>query len=91
VDHETIDRINILRATGGPCSTPSAAVPGAGPRHHRLCPPRVLACPQRNLVNGDGRGATVAAASIVAKVTAIGSCSSSTHGTRPTAFARHKG
>src|SRR5438552_1565373 len=29
----------------------------------------VLACPQRNLVNGDGRCATVAAASIVAKVT----------------------
>src|SRR5205807_9206934 len=70
VDHETIDRINILRATeqamlhalGQLSLTPDLVITD----FVRLA---VLACPQRNLVNGDGRCATVAAASIVAKVT----------------------
>ena len=70
VDHVTIDRINILEATrlamGRALAaldvepelvlTDFVAVPG-------------LSCPQRNLVDGDRRSASVAAASIVAKVT----------------------
>src|SRR5437667_151120 len=68
VDHETIDRINILRATeqamlhalGQLSLAPDLVITD----FVRLA---VLACPQRNLVNGDGRCATVAAASIGAK------------------------
>jgi ribonuclease HII len=70
VDHVTIDRINILQATrlamGRALAaldvepelvlTDFVAVPG-------------LRCPQRNLVEGDRRSASVAAASIIAKVT----------------------
>ncbi len=70
VDHLTIDRINILEATrlamakalGALTVEPElvltdfVTVPG-------------LRCPQRNLVEGDRRSASVAAASIVAKVT----------------------
>ncbi|HEY7435097.1 MAG TPA: ribonuclease HII [Methylomirabilota bacterium] len=70
VDHVTIDRINILQATrlamGQALAaldvepelvlTDFVAVPG-------------LRCPQRNLVEGDRRSASVAAASIIAKVT----------------------
>jgi ribonuclease HII len=70
VDHLTIDRINILEATRLAMAEALAAltvepelvltdfvrVPGLG-------------CPQRNLVDGDRRSASVAAASIVAKVT----------------------
>jgi ribonuclease HII len=69
-DHETIDRINVLRAT-------QAAMLDALSR--LLVAPELvitdfvhlatLRCPQRNLVGGDGRCASVAAASIVAKVT----------------------
>ena len=70
VDHETIDRINILQSTRLAMAEALA----------RLCvaPDLVitdfvalsnLPCPQRNLVDGDARCATVAAASIVAKVT----------------------
>ncbi len=70
VDHETIDRVNILRATRlamleavhrlaivpDLIITDFVALPDVG-------------CPQRNLVDGDARCASVAAASIVAKVT----------------------
>jgi ribonuclease HII len=70
VDHVTIDRVNILQATRlamlealrGLAIAPDlvitdfVALPG-------------LTCPQRNLVDGDARCATVAAASIIAKVT----------------------
>jgi ribonuclease HII len=70
VDHETIDRVNILQATRlamlealrgldvAPdlVITDFVSLPG-------------LTCPQRNLVDGDARCATVAAASIIAKVT----------------------
>jgi ribonuclease HII len=69
MDHTTIDRVNILEATRlamveairGLSVPPDfvltdfVALPG-------------LPCPQRNLVDGDLRCATVAAASIVAKV-----------------------
>jgi ribonuclease HII len=70
VDHLTIDRINILEATRVAMMQALAAL---GPIPElvitdfvklRECP-----CPQRNLVDGDARCATVAAASIIAKVT----------------------
>jgi ribonuclease HII len=70
VDHLTIDRINILQAT---------RVAMREALHQlKVAPDLVitdfvalsgLACPQKNLVDGDARCATVAAASIVAKVT----------------------
>lgn len=70
VDHETIDRVNILRATERAMLEALARL-GAAPDlvitdFVHLVP---LPCPQRNLVHGDGRSASVAAASIVAKVT----------------------
>ncbi len=69
-DHETIDAINILRAT---CRAMMRAVAElAVPPDFVLTdfvPLPELACPQRNLVHGDARCASIAAASIVAKVT----------------------
>jgi len=70
VDHLTIDRINILEATRVAMMQALAAlmpVPELVITDFvalRGCP-----CPQRNLVDGDARCATVAAASIIAKVT----------------------
>ena len=70
VDHLTIDRINILEATRVAMMqalTGLAVVPELVITDFvnlRECP-----CPQRNLVDGDARCATVAAASIIAKVT----------------------
>jgi ribonuclease HII len=70
VDHLTIDRINILEATRVAMVQALAAltvVPELIITDFvalRECP-----CPQRNLVDGDARCASVAAASIVAKVT----------------------
>jgi ribonuclease HII len=70
VDHLTIDRINILEATRVAMMQALAAlapVPELVITDFvalRECP-----CPQRNLVDGDARCATVAAASIIAKVT----------------------
>jgi ribonuclease HII len=70
VDHLTIDRINILEATRVAMMQALAAL--------TLIPELVITdfvklrecpCPQRNLVDGDARCATVAAASIIAKVT----------------------
>lgn len=69
-DHETIDAVNILRAT---CLAMMRAV-----AELTVAPDFVLTdfvrlpeltCPQRNLVHGDARCASIAAASIVAKVT----------------------
>ena len=70
VDHLTIDRINILEATrvammqalAGLAVSPELVITDFV--NLRECP-----CPQRNLVDGDARCATVAAASIIAKVT----------------------
>lgn len=70
VDHLTIDRINILEATrvamvqalAGLAVVPELVITD-------FVALRALACPQRNLVDGDARCASVAAASIVAKVT----------------------
>jgi ribonuclease HII len=70
VDHLTIDRINILEATRAAMMQALAGLAVAPDLvitdfvALRECP-----CPQRNLVDGDARCATVAAASIVAKVT----------------------
>lgn len=70
VDHETIDRLNILQATRQAMAEALAAL--------AVTPELVitdfvalagLPCPQRNLVAGDRRCASVAAASIIAKVT----------------------
>jgi ribonuclease HII len=70
VDHLTIDRINILEATRVAMMQALTRLTVAPELiitdfvKLRDCP-----CPQRNLVDGDARCATVAAASIVAKVT----------------------
>jgi ribonuclease HII len=70
VDHLTIDRINILEATRVAMAQALAALAVAPELvitdYVAL---RTLDCPQRNLVDGDARCASVAAASIVAKVT----------------------
>ena len=69
-DAQTIDRVNILEATRLAMGAAVAAL--------QVVPELVLTdfvrlagldCPQRNLVRGDQRSATVAAASIIAKVT----------------------
>jgi ribonuclease HII len=70
VDHVTIDRINILRATRLAMGQALAALDV----EPELVLTDVVAvpdlrCPQRNLVDGDRRSASVAAASIIAKVT----------------------
>jgi ribonuclease HII len=70
VDHATIDRVNILQATRLAMLDALRGLPFA--------PDLILTdfvalpdvpCPQKNLVDGDARCASVAAASIVAKVT----------------------
>ena len=70
VDAGTIDRVNILEATR---LAMRVALDGLGTAPELVLTDfvslRGLACPQRNLVRGDQRSATVAAASIVAKVT----------------------
>jgi ribonuclease HII len=70
VDAVTIDRVNILEATR---LAMRVALEGLGTAPELVLTDfvslRGLACPQRNLVRGDQRSATVAAASIVAKVT----------------------
>jgi ribonuclease HII len=70
VDHLTIDRINILQATKQAMmeALGSLAVPPDLVITDFVALPAV-ACPQKNLVDGDARCASVAAASIVAKVT----------------------
>ncbi|HYE89582.1 MAG TPA: ribonuclease HII [Terriglobales bacterium] len=70
VDHLTIDRVNILQATRLAMLEALRQLP--------VAPDFVLTdyvalpnvpCPQKNLVDGDARCASVAAASIIAKVT----------------------
>ena len=69
-DHETIDRINILQATR---QAMAGALSALGVTPELVITDFVvlagLPCPQRNLVAGDRRCASVAAASIIAKVT----------------------
>jgi len=92
VDHETIDRVNILQAT-------RLAMLEAV-RQLAVAPDLVitdfvklpdLPCPQRNLVNGDARCATVAAASIIAKVTRDRLMVEADKQFPHYGFARHKG
>ena len=92
IDHATIDRVNILQATRlamlealrqlavAPdlVTTDFVKLPG-------------LACPQRNLVDGDARCATVAAASIIAKVTRDRLMVEADRQFPAYGFARHKG
>ena len=70
VDHLTIDRINILQATR---LAMGQALGALGVEPELVLTDFVtvpgLRCPQRNLVEGDRRSASVAAASIIAKVT----------------------
>lgn len=70
VDHLTIDRINILEATR---LAMGQALGALGLEPELVLTDYVtvpgLRCPQRNLVEGDRRSASVAAASIIAKVT----------------------
>ncbi|MGH7353940.1 MAG: ribonuclease HII [Candidatus Rokuibacteriota bacterium] len=92
VDHTTIDRVNILQATrlamseaiGRLAVVPDLVITDfvelAG-----------LACPQRNLVDGDARCASVAAASIVAKVTRDRLMFEADRQFPEYGFARHKG
>jgi ribonuclease HII len=92
VDHETIDRINILQATRLAMAEalarltvqPSLVITD-------FVALRDLACPQRNLVDGDARCATVAAASIVAKVTRDRLMLDADRRFPEYGFARHKG
>jgi ribonuclease HII len=92
VDHLTIDRINILQATRLAMAQALASlamepelvltdfveVPGLG-------------CPQRNLVDGDRRSASIAAASIIAKVTRDRIMEAADRDFPLYGFARHKG
>jgi ribonuclease HII len=92
VDHETIDRINILQATR---RAMLEALRGLS-----VVPDLVITdfvkldgvpCPQRNLVDGDARCASVAAASIVAKVTRDRLMLEADKQFPGYGFARHKG
>lgn len=92
VDHDTIDRINILEATRRAMQQALAGL--------AIAPELVitdfvklagLACPQRNLVDGDARCASVAAASIVAKVVRDRLMLEADREFPEYGFARHKG
>jgi ribonuclease HII len=91
-DAATIDRINVLEATrvamlealGGLGATPELVLTD-------FVELRGLACPQRNLVHGDQRSASVAAASIVAKVTRDRLMTDADREYPVYGFARHKG
>jgi ribonuclease HII len=92
VDHETIDRINILEATRRAMQEALAQL-AVSPELVITDFVRLsgLACPQRNLVDGDARCASVAAASIVAKVTRDRLMLEADRQFPDYGFARHKG
>ncbi|HEV8614076.1 MAG TPA: ribonuclease HII [Methylomirabilota bacterium] len=92
VDHVTIDRINILESTKlamAHALARLAVAPELVITDFVVLPS--LACPQRNLVDGDARCATVAAASIVAKVTRDRLMLEADKEFPEYGFARHKG
>jgi ribonuclease HII len=92
VDHLTIDRINILEATRVAMAQALAALAVAPELVITdFVALRALDCPQRNLVDGDARCASVAAASIVAKVTRDRLMREADAAYPPYGFARHKG
>jgi len=92
IDHETIDRVNILQATR---LAMAKALAQLTVRPDLVITDfvalRDLACPQKNLVDGDARCATVAAASIVAKVTRDRLMVEADQRFPEYGFARHKG
>jgi ribonuclease HII len=92
VDHETIDRVNILEATR---MAMRRALAGLAVQPELVITDFVrlpdLPCPQRNLVDGDARCASVAAASIVAKVTRDHIMVEADSRFPQYGFARHKG
>jgi len=92
VDHETIDRINILQATHRAMLEALAAL-SVAPDFviTDFVALRDLTCPQRNLVDGDARCASVAAASIIAKVTRDRLMLDADRTFPEYGFARHKG
>jgi ribonuclease HII len=92
IDAETIDRVNILEATRLAMSQALGAL--------AVLPELVLTdwvalsglpFPQRNLVRGDQRSATIAAASIVAKVTRDRLMEEADRAFPEYGFSRHKG
>ena len=92
VDHETIDRINILQATRQAMAEALArlaVMPELIITDFVTLP--ALPCPQKNLVAGDRRCASVAAASIVAKVTRDWIMREVDREFPAYGFARHKG
>lgn len=92
VDAETIDRVNILQATR---RAMGLALGALGLEPELVLTDFValdgLRCPQRNLVNGDQRSATVAAASIIAKVTRDRMMTEADQNYPQYGFGRHKG
>ena len=92
VDHLTIDRINILEATRLAMGQALAALevePELVLTDYVAVPG--LTCPQRNLVEGDRRSASVAAASIIAKVTRDRIMQEADREYPEYGFGRHKG
>lgn len=92
VDHLTIDRINILQATR---LAMGQALGALGMEPELVLTDFVtvpgLRCPQRNLVEGDRRSASVAAASIIAKVTRDRIMEEADREYPQYGFGRHKG
>ena len=92
VDAPTIDRVNILQATR---RAMGMALGALGLEPELVLTDFValdgLRCPQRNLVEGDRRSATVAAASIIAKVTRDRMMADADREYPAYGFGRHKG
>ena len=92
IDPATIDRVNILEATRlamREALGALAVLPDLVITDFVALP--ALPCPQRNLVDGDARCVSVAAASIVAKVTRDRVMREADHAFPEYGFARHKG
>jgi ribonuclease HII len=92
IDAPTIDRVNILEATRRAMGL-ALAVLGLEPELvlTDFVALGGLGCPQRNLVRGDQRSATVAAASIIAKVARDRIMAEADREYPQYGFGRHKG
>ncbi len=92
VDAATIDRVNVLEATRRAMGRALAAL-GVEPELVLTDFVKLegLRCPQRNLVRGDQRSATVAAASIIAKVARDRMMAEADREYPQYGFGRHKG
>ena len=92
MDSRTIDRVNILEATR---RAMRLALGALGQEPELVLTDFVfldgLPCPQRNLVDGDQRSATVAAASIIAKVARDGIMKEADREYPQYGFGQHKG